>query len=351
MGGSLEDVAERAGVSPATVSRALRGLPRVSARTRARIVAVADELGYVISPSASRLASGRTHTVGVVVPYVNRWFFGQAITGVEQVLRAGGFDTLLYNLGNEGGRERFFREMPLRRRVDGVIVLTLPLSEYEADRLRQLQVPVALLGASVEPFGCVRIDDVAGASTAVRHLTNLGHREIGLISGGSQVPMDFTPPRDRRQAYIDVMSSVGVEYDPDLEANGQFTVAGGEQALSELLGRNRRPTAIFAQSDEMAFGAIRALRLSGLSVPDHMSVVGFDNHDMADLLDLTTVGQPVVEQGEAAASLLLDRLAAGGDPGYELRLLPTRLIIRGSTAPAAGVTPSGVDGLNLTLPA
>ena len=109
--------------------------------------------------------------------------------------------------------------------------------------------------------------------------------------------------------------------------------------MSELLGRSRRPTAIFAQSDEMALGAIRALRLSGLRVPDLMSVVGFDNHDMADLLDLTTIGQPVVEQGEVCARMLLDRLAAGGEPKHELRTLPTRLIVRGSTAPLAGGSP------------
>ena len=339
MSNSLDDVAERAGVSPATVSRALRGLPRVSPATRAKVAAAAEALGYVVSPSASRLATGRTHTMGVVVPYVSRWFFGQAITGVEQVLRAHGFDLLLYNLGDDDGRDRFFRDMPLRRRVDAVVVLSLPLSEAEVDQLRKLRVPVALLGASVEPFGCVRIDDVAGATTAVRHLTNLGHHDIALISGGPAVPMRFTTPYDRRQAYIDVLASVGVDYDADLEACGDFTVAGGQRAMSELLGRSRRPTAIFALSDEMALGAIRALRLSGLRVPDLMSVVGFDNHDMADLLDLTTIGQPVVEQGEACAQMLLDRLVAGGEPKHELRTLPTRLIVRGSTAPLASGSP------------
>jgi LacI family repressor for deo operon, udp, cdd, tsx, nupC, and nupG len=332
---SLEDVAERAGVSPATVSRALRGLPRVSDATRARVREAAEALGYVISPSASRLATGRTHTIGVVVPYVSRWFFGQAITGVERVLRARGFDLLLYNLGDDGGRERFFREMPLRRRVDAVLVMTLPLSEHEVDQLRQLRTPVAVLGASVEPFGCVRIDDVAGATTAVQYLLNLGHRDIALISGDPMLARRFTAPIDRRQAYMQALAATGIPYDPELEATGDFTVAGGEKAMVELLGRSRRPTAVFAQSDEMAFGAIRTLRRSGFPVPDLISVVGFDNHDMADLLDLTTIEQPVVEQGEACAHMLLDRLAAGDDPTFQLRVLPTRLVIRGSTAPVA----------------
>ncbi len=333
-GSSLNDVAERAGVSTATVSRALRGLPVVSEPTRARIVAIAEELGYVISPSASRLASGRTHTVGVVVPYVNRWFFAQVIVGVERELRASGYDLLLYNLGDDTGRERFFSEMPLRRRVDAVLVLSLPLADSEVARLRALRIPVGLVGASVEPFACVRIDDVAGAATAVRHLVNLGHREIALISGGTDVPMHFTTPIDRRRGYLEVLAEAGIAYVPQLEAAGDFTVAGGEHAMSQLLGSSRRPTAVFALSDEMAFGAMRALRRARLRVPDDVSVVVFDNHEMADLLDLTTVAQPVVEQGSAVARLLLDQLATGSaDPAQNVLSLPTQLIVRGSSAP------------------
>jgi hypothetical protein len=133
---SLDDLVRRVGVSAATVSRALRGLPGVSASTRARIVVAAPELEYAISPCASRLASGRTRTVGAVVPYVNRWFFGQVITGFERRLREAGYDLLLYGLGDEAGRERFFGEMPLRRRVDAVLVIGLPLTDNEAAALR-----------------------------------------------------------------------------------------------------------------------------------------------------------------------------------------------------------------------
>ena len=347
-GSSLNDVAQRAGVSTATVSRALRGLPSVTEETRARIKAVADELGYVISPTASRLASGRNHAVGVVVPYIDRWFFGQVIKGVEEELRTTGYDLLLYNLCDDEGRARFFEAMPLRRRVDAVLVLSLPLEESEVARLRSLRVPVGLIGGSVEAFSCVRIDDVAGAATAVRHLVNLGHRDIALISGGADVPMHFTTPLDRRSGYLGVLAEAGIDYDPDLEAVGDFTIAGGEHAMSQLLGRPRRPTAVFALSDEMAFGAMRALRKSGLRVPDDVSVIGFDDHDMSDLLDLTTVAQPVVEQGAAVTRLLLERLSVDSrnqGPQYALSL-PTHLVVRGSTAPrlAAGAPRDGMRG-------
>ncbi|TDB71320.1 LacI family DNA-binding transcriptional regulator [Micromonospora sp. KC721] len=335
MSTSLEDVARSAGVSPSTVSRALRGLPGVNEDNRRRIAEIAASLGYVISPAASRLASGRMHTIGVVVPYVNRWFFGQVILGVESVLRARGFDLLLYNIGDNAGRERFFVEMPLRRRVDGVIVLSLPLSKSEVDRLTELNVPVAVVGVAATPFACVRIDDVSGAITAVRHLTQLGHRDIGLISSGTEIPMNFTTPVERRNGYLTALNEAHIDYDASLEAIGGFTIASGERAMARLLRGVRRPTAVFAESDEMAFGALRAIRRAGLRVPVDISVVGFDNHDMADLLDLTTIEQPVVQQGETVAQMLLDLLAAGGEPSGQLEVLPTRLLVRGSTAPRA----------------
>ena len=131
MAGSLDEVAQRAGVSTATVSRALRGLPRVSGRTRDRVLAAAAELGYVVSPAASSLASGRTGTVGVIVPYVERWFYSRVIAAVERVLREAGITMLLYNIGDDEGRVRFFTELPLRRRVDAVLVLSLPVSDVE----------------------------------------------------------------------------------------------------------------------------------------------------------------------------------------------------------------------------
>jgi LacI family transcriptional regulator, repressor for deo operon, udp, cdd, tsx, nupC, and nupG len=334
-GNSLDDVANRAGVSAATVSRALRGLPGVAEGTRARVLATAAELAYVISPSASRLASGRTRTVGLVVPYVNRWFFSQVITGFEEQLRLAGYDLLLYNLGDDAGRERFFAQMPLRRRVDAVLVLCLPMSEAEVAILRSLDVPLGIVGAEVDGFVSVRIDDLAGASSAVQHLVNLGHRDIGLISAGTDVPMHFTAPVERRRAYLDVLAAAGIDYDHRLESLGDFTTAGGERAMSVLLGRPRQPTAVFALSDEMAFGAMKAIRRAGLRVPRDISVIGFDDHDMADLLDLTTIAQPVLAQGQQAGRMLMSSMTAGARPTTTSVVFPTTLVVRGSTAPPA----------------
>jgi LacI family repressor for deo operon, udp, cdd, tsx, nupC, and nupG len=328
---SIEDVARRAGVSIATVSRAVRGLPDVAPSTRDRVLAAAAELDYVASPFAARLASGRTATVGVVVPYVNRWFFAEVIDTVETALRLAGFDLLLYNLGDEAGRNRFFDVMPMRKRVDGVIVVSLSLTDVEFAALETLNCPIGLLGLERPGTLCSRIDDVAGARVAVEHLTSLGHRRIALIGGDTDDPMRFTPPLHRRDGYRDALRAVGVEPDPELERLGYFTVDGATAAAADLLKHPERPTAVFAESDEMAFGALRAIRRAGLRVPDDVAVIGFDDQAIAELMDLSSVYQPVAEQALDITSRLLSVLGGAPVEGPTTVVLPTELIVRGST--------------------
>jgi len=330
MAASIEDVARRAGVSIATVSRALRGLPDVAAATRDRVFAAAGELNYVASPFAARLASGRTATVGVVVPYVNRWFFAEVIDTVETALRKSGFDLLLYNLGSEEGRARFFDVMPMRKRVDGVLVVSLVLSDDEFTALAALGTPVGLLGLERPGFLSSRIDDVRSARTAVEHLLDLGHRRIGLLGGDTDDPMRFTPPLHRRQGYRDALQAAGIDLEPELEVLGYFTVEGATEATQRLLTLPERPSAIFAESDEMAYGALRAVRRAGLRVPDDVAVIGFDDQANAELMDLSTMRQPVAEQALDVTTRLL---AALGRPDEEAGavVLPTELVVRGST--------------------
>jgi len=331
---SIEDVARRAGVSIATVSRALRGLPDVAAATRDRVLEAASELDYVASPFAARLASGRTATVGVVVPFVNRWFFAEVIDGVEAALRTSGFDLLLYNLGDTEGRARFFDVMPIRKRVDGVLIASLVLDDAEFAALAALSCPVGLLGLERPGFLSTRIDDVAGARAAVRHLLDLGHRRIGLIGGDTDDPMRFTPPLRRRDGYRDALRDAGIEPDPALEVLGYFTIDGGGQAAERLLALPERPTALFAESDEMAYGAMRVIRRAGLRVPEDVAVIGFDDHVNAELMDLSTIRQPVAEQAVDITTRLLSFIAAPDDVPAEEVVLPTELVVRGSTDPS-----------------
>ena len=334
----IQAVARLAGVSTATVSRALRGLTNVSPSTRARVLAAARELDYVISPSASRLASGQTRSVGVVMPYIGRPFFAQVLSGAESVLRAGGYDVLLYALPEDKARTGFFQELPLRRRVDAVLILTLPLTEPQMDKLRALGVPLAVVGSiGLDPVGASRvgIDDTAGARTAVNHLINLGHERIAMIGGGvsDAEPNPFRTPEDRRLGYRTSLADAGLVRYPGYEVDGRFTPAGGDQAMGSLLGLEHPPTAVFAQSDRMAVGAMHALRRAGLSCPEDVSIIGFGDHEVAASLELTTIAEPMAEQGARAAEQILSALA-GAQP--EAVVLPTRLALRSSTSPPPG---------------
>jgi DNA-binding LacI/PurR family transcriptional regulator len=330
---SIEDVARRAGVSIATVSRALRGLPDVATTTRDRVLAAATELNYIASPFAARLASGRTTTVGLVVPFVNRWFFAEVIATVETALRRSGFDLLLYNLGDEEGRSRFFDVMPVRKRVDGVLIASLVLDDAEFGALTDLNRPVGLLGIQREGFLSASIDDVGAARTAVDHLVGTGRERIALIGGDTDDPMAFTPPLHRRDGYRDALTAAGLEPDPCLEQLGYFTVDGGRAAMRRLLEMPQRPTAIFAESDEMAFGALREIRDAGLRVPEDVAVIGFDDHPMSELMDLSTVRQPVVDQALDVTARLLALIAEDTEelPRDPAVVLPTELIARGTT--------------------
>jgi LacI family repressor for deo operon, udp, cdd, tsx, nupC, and nupG len=324
------DVARRAGVSASTVSRSLRGSAKVSDRTRERVLRAAAELEYVPSPAASRLASGRTHAVGVIVPFATRWFFSEVLTGVEGPLREAGYDLLLYNVGDPAGRSRFFGTMPLRRRVDAVLAVASSLDPAEQKALHALGVPLAVVGAPVDGFTRVGVDDRAGAVMAVRHLVLLGHRDIMMISGEPADPVGRATTAARRAGFEAALAEAGIAGRPDPVVPEPWGVTGGMRAMEQLLASRRLPTAIFAESDEMALGALQVLRRAGLAVPGRVSLIGFDDHAMAPAGDLTTIAQPVRRQGELAARRLLAELA--GDPAGDV-VLPTRLVVRGTTGP------------------
>ena len=332
---SIKDVAREVGVSTATVSRALRGLPRVSDETRVRVLQVAARLDYVASPHAASLASGQTRAVGVVVPFVTRWFYGSVVQGAEELLREAGYDLLLYNLGGDTqARHRVFRTHLLRKRVDAVLVLSLTPTDEEVAALSRLDRPVAVVGATVDGWSSVRIDDVETARIAMRHLIDLGHRRIGYVGGSLEDQLDFAAPLDRLNGYRAAMTEACLPLEPALEVVGDFTVRGGLAATRLLLAAEPRPTAVFAASDEMAVGAMHAVREAGLRVPEDVSVVGIDDHEMAEFFQLTTVAQPVHEQGRLAATLLLEALDHNDGPVRPSAItVPTRLVVRRTTAP------------------
>ncbi|MFJ4253763.1 LacI family DNA-binding transcriptional regulator [Microbacterium sp. NPDC090003] len=328
---SIDDVARLAGVSTATVSRALSGRGKVSDATRERVLSAADSLGYVVSSRASSLASGRTRTVGVIVPYLDRWFFSTVLSGVSSALMRAGFDITLYNITTDRETRKHVFDTFLRRQgVDAVIAVSIRFEDDEIRQLSGLGLPIIAIGGPHPSLDTLTVDELGIARLATEHLIGLGHRHIAYIGAGPEFDEGFHVPTNRRLGFEKALSDAGIPVDPSLVVAADFTIAGGVRAATQLLtGSGARPTAVFAASDEMAIGAILAAREQGLRVPDDLSVIGIDGHELGAIFDLTTVDQFPLQQGERAAAAVLARLGEGEVPAAEL---PFVLTERGSTA-------------------
>ena len=329
---TIREVAQAAGVSTATVSRALRGLAYVDDATRQRVIDVAARLDYVASPSASRLASGRTGTIAVLTPYVARWFFATVISGVALALTEGPLDLLLVEVGNPDRPDTIPLEQRLRSRADGAVAIALDDSHPEISSLIDLGFPLSLVGSLSDRVSSVAINDTETGRLATQHLINLGHSRIGLISGMPD-SAGFQLQNERTLGYAQALNHSGITPDPSLCAYGEFTIEGGERAMVELLCRGTTPTAVFCLSDEMAFGAMIALRRHGLRPGRDIAVVGVDGHPQAELANLTTVSQPVLEMGHLAAQTLVVQLAGHSAEVPTSSHMRVELIVRASSAP------------------
>lgn len=331
----IDEVARRAGVSTATVSRALSGRGHVADTTRERVASAAHELGYVVSSSASSLATGRTRNIGVVVPFLNRWFYTSVVEGAQRRLMQYGYDLTLYNLsGEENEREKVFEHFLLRQRVDAVIAVSLELRPEEVDSLHALGKPLVGVGGPIPGVPTLSIDDVGVSRLATEHLLSLGHTVIGHIGGDVDAEMSFHMPTNRRLGWEAALHEAGVEPRPELYFPSVFTMESGYVAAKQMLGDPRlRPTAAVVASDEMAIGVMLAARDMGLEVPHDLSVVGIDDHELAAFFGLTTIAQFPERQGERAVELLMRELeqSRGQDEPTNLPL-PFDLVVRSSTA-------------------
>jgi DNA-binding LacI/PurR family transcriptional regulator len=269
------------------------------------------------------------------MPFLDRWFFAEVLGAAEPIFRQAGLDLLLYHVGDREARREYFSMHLLRKRVDGVLLVNLPLAPSEVDALLALDIPVCTVGIEAEGFHSVSIDDVAAATTAVQHLINLGHQRVALIAGDTEDATLCGAPRDRRTGYRVALEASGLPLDQNLEARGDFTAMGGARAAAELFARRRPPTAIFAESDEMAIGAMGTLSRLGLRVPEDVSVVGFDDYPLAKVLDLTTISQSVADQGRTVAEQLVAALEGADEDAQKQVQVATRLILRGTTAIAS----------------
>ncbi|MFZ4719647.1 MAG: LacI family DNA-binding transcriptional regulator [Ilumatobacteraceae bacterium] len=313
---TIDDVARLAGVSTATVSRALNQHPYVAAATRAKVIQAATELRYTANPNASRLASGATHTVGLMAPVLTSWYTSEVVAGVEEACAERGFDLLIGTADGEARERMLSGETRFRQRVDGIILVDVMCREAGAERLATLDVPVVVLGEELDAVDSVSVDNIAGAGMAAQHLVDLGHRRIGVIGGVSYAQDAHDVPTDRLLGVRTTLERCGCPLDTALVQDGGFTIEGGRRAMHALLDHGEPPTAVFAMSDEMGFGAMKALRERGLVPGTDVSVVGFDGHPVADAVGLSTVHQPVRDIGRCGAALLLGLLDGAPRSGH-----------------------------------
>jgi LacI family transcriptional regulator, repressor for deo operon, udp, cdd, tsx, nupC, and nupG len=325
----IKDIAVRAGVSPATVSRALSGSGLVAEPALTRIRDIAQALGYRPNVSARNLRTARSRTVLMVVRDVGNPFYLEILKGVEATARDAGYCVLMGNTENNPEREIEYFDMLRDGHADGMILMTGKLPEgtqLPAD------LPVVVALEVIEDCGWphVMIDNVAASRDAVRHLVSLGHRRIAHVSG----PVPEIMSLRRREGYRIAMAQADLPVLPGFEPAGDYSLQSGASACRDLFSLAEPPTAVFAANDEMAFGLINELRVMGFAVPDDVSVVGFDDLFLAAAFHppLTTVSQPRADIGRQAMTLLLQVL--DGNPAAKLVEMPTQLMIRGSTARA-----------------
>lgn len=321
-------IAQSVGVSQSTVSRALADKPGVSARTRSRVLTAARELGYSRSAAASRLATGTTDTVALVVNHPERWYQSAVIAHAASLLQGAGLDVLVYNISNPRQRDAVLGGQHLGGRADGILIVSASLTVVEEEALATSRLPTVGIGTVLDRFAFVTVDNESEIAAGVQYLLGLNHQRIGLIQGTTEGSRPDYVTQERGHGFRRAM---GDRFDDDLVVRvlGDDAEAGGS-GLAALLSRRQPPTAVVAETDTLAAGVLQAARRSGIRIPSNLSVLGFDDNPIADLLDLTTLRQYPQAQAERATQMLLDDLHAGAIT-KDFILLPTTLIVRGTT--------------------
>lgn len=336
---TIRELARRSGVSVGTVSRALNGYADVRPETRERIMRLASELDYTPAAAARSLVTQRSHVIGVFMetgeghPDLQHPFFHEVLGGLKQRVGREGFDLLLFASERPGGGygPHSYLKRARHHNVDGCALIGLDPDDSEVRRLVRGEIPCVAIDMQLEGprTEVVMSDNEAGAAAAVRHLHELGHRRIATITG----MIDSRPGVDRLRGYREAIQSLGLAYRDEYVRYGDFYAESGRAETAKLLALDEPPTAIFAAADLMAIGAVRAAAEAGLRVPEDLSVVGFDDIQLAPHVNppLTTLRQDKLGLGAAAGDALVARIA--GDPERPpLRTLPVELVVRGSTA-------------------
>jgi DNA-binding LacI/PurR family transcriptional regulator len=323
---NIAQVARHAGVGIATVSRVINGSPAVREQTRQRVLDAIAELGYAPNPAARALSTGRTLSVGVVAPFFTRPSVIERLRGISGVLDEAGYRMVLFDVERPGEDSELFRTLP--GGLDGLLSISLCPPATDLDRFAAAGMPVVLVDHPHECLPSVHTDDVAGGRLATEHLLELGHERIAFLGDFEHNYHGFTSSASRRAGFEQALAAVGLDVDPELVRRASHGREHAAALTRVLLEEPDPPTAIFAASDTQAMGVLEAADELGASVPGDLSVVGYDDIEVARYTGLTTVAQPLEESGAIGANLLLAALEGAAITG---RQLPVRLVVRATT--------------------
>ncbi|EGY3977591.1 DNA-binding transcriptional regulator CytR [Salmonella enterica] len=327
---TMKDVALKAKVSTATVSRALMNPDKVSQSTRSRVEQAALEVGYFPQSMGRNVKRNESRTILVIVPDICDPFFSEIIRGIEVTAAEQGYLVLIGDCAHQNQKEKTFLNLIITKQIDGMVLLSSRLP-FDASVEEQRNLPPMVMSNEFAPeleLPTVHIDNLTAAFNAMNYLLDLGHKRIGCIAGPEDMPLCHY----RLQGYVQALRRSGIVVDPHYIARGDFTFEAGANALKQLLEQPLPPTAVFCHSYVMALGALSWAKRQGLKVPDDLSIIGFDNIALAEFCDppLTTVAQPRFDIGREAMLLLLDQMQ-GQNVSSGSRLMDCELIIRGST--------------------
>jgi len=327
---TIHDVARVAGVGIGTVSRVINNSPGVKPATRTRVLTTIAQLNYRPNPIARSMISKRTGAIGVIVPFFTRPFHTELLRAVQTTLTRSGKELVLYDVENVIQRNYYLSNLPMLGRVDGLLLLSLPLDDEFAVIIRESGISVVLIDTYSPFFTSLVVENIEGAYQAVKFLIELGHRRIGFINGVIEGNIKFNQANDRLIGLHRAFGEAGLIFEPELMLMAEWNRSGGKQAALQMLSQEKRPTAIFAASDLQAIGVLEAAKDLHLKVPDDISVIGFDDVEVAELLELSTIQQPIQRLGELGVRKL-NEIMKKPQQQPELIRLNTTLIPRRTT--------------------
>ena len=325
------DVAKKANVSVATVSRVINGSDLVTEETRKKVLAVCDSLNYSPNLHAKGLKSGRSQTIIAVLPFLTLPSIVERLRGLQEALADSGYDLVPFSVGSPEQRKKYVASISKRSRTDGVLFISLPIDDNECKRFVNLDIPVVLIDSFHPDLRRIVVDNIKGGQMAVEHLIELGHTKIGFISDPLENAMHFSSTGDRFKGYCQSLKNANLEPQQQYIQHGEHGRIPAKEMALKLLQLPQPPTAIFAASDTQAIGVLDAAKELGIKVPEELSVVGYDDIRDADYVDLTTIKQPLFEAGLEGGKALLNLINNSESTNGET-ILPVSLIIRNTTA-------------------